>query len=227
MMRKASLLSSYAAASITASGLPSTRRITTWACAPACVRHREARGRRARPTACATSVRSLDSNGGHGAAAFAGEEHDDEPGDHDPTNAAVRSRSLDWIRRVVVGYNFCPFAGRPLREGRLRVSVVRGDDDEHVAAAVAWELVARSDAARPGTTVVVAPDYRPSDFEGYMLLVQRLQEDVVEEHGLEGLVQIAPFHPRFEFAGSGPEGVDNFTNRSPYPMFHILRCVVC
>ena len=49
-----------------------------------------------------------------------------------------------------------------------------------------------------------------------------IEDDVMEEHDLHGLVQIAPFHPKFAFAGSG-DGIDNYTNRSPYPMFHILR----
>merc|ERR1711971_7502 len=49
------------------------------------------------------------------------------------------------------------------------------------------------------------------------------EEDVMDEHDLHGLVQIAPFHPQFEFNGSGSNGIDNFTNRSPYPMFHIIR----
>ena len=66
------------------------------------------------------------------------------------------------------------------------------------------------------TTVVVAPEYYPEE------LIE-VEDDVMEKYELHGLVQIAPIHPMFEFAGSGKDGVDNYINRSPYPMFHILR----
>ena len=100
---------------------------------------------------------------------------------------------------------------------------MRGSDDEYVAAAVVYELISRSDEKHEGTTVVVAPDFYPDDFERYLDVVQYIEDNVMEEHELHGLVQIAPFHPKFVFSGSGEEGVDNLTNRSPYPMFHILR----
>jgi hypothetical protein len=91
-----------------------------------------------------------------------------------------------------------------------------------IASTVLYEMIAQTE--RPGTTVVIAPEYYPQDFEQYMTLVQYLEEDVVEENDdLRGVVQIAPFHPMFQFEGSGPSGVDNYTNRSPYPMFHVLR----
>jgi len=142
---------------------------------------------------------------------------------YQPADDAIIARSMEWIERVVIGYNLCPFAERPLKENKLKVEVVRGSDPEDVASTVVYELVARSDESQPGTTVVVAPEYFPDDFAQYMSLVQYIEDDVMEEHELDGLVQIAPFHPSFEFAGSGAEGIDNFTNRSPYPMFHILR----
>lgn len=155
-----------------------------------------------------------------------GAEDDDDDDEADsynyqPSNEVIISESMDWIKKVVIGYNLCPFAERPLRENKLKVSVVRGNNDQHVAAAVVYELIARSD--QPGTTVVVAPEYYPDDFRKYFSLVQLLEDDVMEEHELDGIVQIAPFHPLFEFGGSGAEGIDNYTNRSPYPMFHILR----
>ncbi|KAL7532222.1 hypothetical protein ACHAXR_004497 [Thalassiosira sp. AJA248-18] len=154
------------------------------------------------------------------------EEEEEEAGSHNnyqPTDNVIKSRTLDWIKKVVIGYNLCPFAERPLREDKLKVSVVRGSDDEYVASAVVYELIARSEESQSGTTVVVAPEYYPDDFVGYMNLVQWIEDNIFDEHELDGLVQIAPFHPKFEFAGSGNEGIDNFTNRSPYPMFHILR----
>ncbi len=143
---------------------------------------------------------------------------------YSPSDDIIESTSLAWITKVVIGYNLCPFAERPLRENKLRVSVVRGNDDHTVAAAVAYELLARSDESQHGTTsVVVAPEYHPTDFNAYLSLIQFIEDGVMEEHDLHGVVQIAPFHPQFEFEGSGSDGMDNYTNRSPYPMFHIIR----
>jgi len=162
------------------------------------------------------------------------EQHDDETDKdtiegevtldpEDLENEEIKETTLNWIKKVVIGLNLCPFAEKPLRQNQLKVIVVRGDDDETVAAAVVYELISRSDEKQDGTTVVVAPEFYPDDFERYMDLVQYIEDDVMEEHDLHGLVQIAPFHPKFAFAGSGEDGIDNYTNRSPFPMFHILR----
>ena len=153
-------------------------------------------------------------------------EDDDEVADdynYTPKNDEIESTSVEWIKKVVIGYNLCPFADKPLRENKLKASIVRGDNDQHVAAAVVYELIARSDENQHGTTIVIAPEYYPNDFHAYMSLVQYIEEDVMDEHDLHGVVQLAPFHPQFEFEGSGVDGIDNYTNRSPYPMFHILR----
>jgi hypothetical protein len=141
---------------------------------------------------------------------------------YSPDDDVVKSQTMNWIRKVVIGYNLCPFAAQPLRENRLNVSIVRGNDPELIAATVLHEMIFHLE--KPGTTVVVAPEYYPDDFELYMSLVQYLEEEVIDENDdLRGEVQIAPFHPLFQFEGSGSDGVDNYTNRSPYPMFHILR----
>jgi len=142
---------------------------------------------------------------------------------YETKNDAIKAKSMDWIKKVVIGYNLCPFAERPLKNDKLKISVVRGNDEEYVAAAVVYELVARSDESLSGTTVVVAPEFHPDDFNRYMNTLHYIEDDFMDEHDLHGIVQIAPFHPKFEFAGSGEDGVDNYTNRSPYPMFHILR----
>lgn len=141
---------------------------------------------------------------------------------YNPSDEFVTKSTMDWIRNVVIGYNLCPFAEKPLKENNLYVSVVRGNDDEGVASTVLHEMIHHS--VNPGTTVVVAPEYYPDDFEKFMNLVEYLQDEFLEENeDLRGEVQIAPFHPLFQFEGSGSDGADNYTNRSPYPMFHVLR----
>ena len=151
------------------------------------------------------------------------EGEEDEAGllDYQPSDNVIKLRSMDWIERVVVGLNFCPFAERLLREGRLKVTVARGDDGERVTTAVSYELGVRSVLSRLTTPVVVAPEYHPDDFERCMSLVQYVANNVKVVH-LHVLVQILSFHPMFEFTDSGKEGVDKYTNRSPNLMFHIL-----
>lgn len=145
---------------------------------------------------------------------------------HDLPDSVVRSQTLDWIKQVVIGLNLCPFAASPLASNKLTIETIRGHDAESIAAAVLLELILRVD--NPGTTVVVAPECSPDDFETYLQVLDFI-EGIMEEHELVGKVQVAPFHPLFEFGRSGDgedddaEGIDNYTNRSPFPMFHVLR----
>jgi hypothetical protein len=132
----------------------------------------------------------------------------------------IRENTQAWLKRVVIGMNLCPFAERPSREGKLKIEVIRGNDEEVIFMHVLTELMKRQDS--PGTTLLVCPECYPDDFENYLGMVSWIENDLMDED-LAEKVQIAPFHPLFQFEGSGPEAVDNWTNRSPYPIFHILR----
>ena len=131
----------------------------------------------------------------------------------------IEENTKDWVRRVVVGWNLCPFAEKPLREGNLDIEIVRGRDEKMILSTVLSASLSRSD--NPGTTIVVAPECCPDNFRGYLEFVETLQEDLFPEYDLTGIVQIAPFHPLFEFEDS--DGADTYTNKSPHPMFHALR----
>lgn len=148
-----------------------------------------------------------------------------------------RDRTLAWVRNVVVGLNLCPFAEKPLLQQRLHVVTVDGvslddksnnknnSENEHREAIV--QMVATEGERlvhSPGTTLVVCPDCFPTDFESFMDVVQSVETMMAKEKGWEGILQVAPFHPRFQFAGSTHyTDPDNRTNQSPYPMIHILR----
>jgi hypothetical protein len=140
------------------------------------------------------------------------DQHDDD--------AVVRQRTLRWLEEVVIGMSLCPFADRPHREGRVAVDVCRDGDDGSVAGAVLAECARRREA--PGTTLVVCPVCHPRDFRSYLGVV-RMVEDGLQEGGLAEGIQVAPFHPEFVFEGSSESSPDNWTNRSPYPTFHVLR----
>jgi hypothetical protein len=137
-------------------------------------------------------------------------------------DANVQEETMMWLRRVVIGLNLCPFAEKPLREKLIRTRVVRGDDDEIILSAVFDELVARADS--PGTTLIICPECHPESFELYLNILHLIEEGLIkDDETFEGIVQVAAFHPHFQFEGSEPDDVDNWTNRSPYPLFHILR----
>ena len=139
------------------------------------------------------------------------------------TKAAAIQRTHDWIARFVVGLNLCPFAGHPLAKGRVRIVATLSDTLPDLVQLLTQEmatLVSRS-PTEVETTLVVHPhvltdflDY--NDFLGFA-------EQLLVDFGLTGEVQIASFHPQYQFAHLRPDQVENYTNRSPYPMLHLLR----
>ena len=131
----------------------------------------------------------------------------------------IEQTTLSWVQRVVIGWNLCPFADHPYKSDQLDIRVIRGTDDDTVMAFLLDEAFVREN--RPGTTLVVAPECHPHDFESFLDMVAAA-EIFLEEKELGQ--QIAPFHPLFEFGDDTSEGgVGAYTNRSPYPTFHLLR----
>jgi hypothetical protein len=140
----------------------------------------------------------------------------------DPTHT-VTAATRRWIADVVIGLNLCPFARRPFDADRIRYAVSDATDESHLVAALDAELTLL--VATPRTEIETSllilpyalPDFRDfNDFVG-------VAEQHVESRGLTGVVQLATFHPRYQFADTDPEAVENYTNRSPYPMLHLLR----
>jgi hypothetical protein len=82
-------------------------------------------------------------------------------------------------------------------------------------------FLAAADPEAVDTTLLIHPTLLPDflDFNDFM----QLAEAAVDEHGLEGVIQIASFHPQFQFEGTGPDDIGNFTNRAPFPTLHLLR----
>jgi hypothetical protein len=139
-----------------------------------------------------------------------------------PDDAVVKEETLNWLRRVVIGLNLCPFAERPLRQDAVHIDIVRGNDDEEILSKVFDQLLVRT--TQPGTTLVVCPECYPTEFESYLDVLELIETGIIKDDAtFEGVVQVAPFHPLFQFEGSEPDSIDNWTNRSPYPLFHILR----
>ena len=128
-----------------------------------------------------------------------------------------------WLERAVVGLNLCPFAKAVLVKNQVHFACTSSDDPEGILQDFARELDAlvALDATERDTTLLVIPRGM-EDFLSFHDLAARA-ERLVRKRGLEGVVQVASFHPRFVFAGTDEDDITNATNRAPYPTLHLLR----
>ena len=140
-----------------------------------------------------------------------------------PARAEVERKTLAWVKDFVVGLNLCPFARPLLASEALRVTVCEANDDEGVAAALLDEiqLIQKASESEVATTLVVFPNALQG-FDGYLAFLDGAQQ-LLEEMGLLGVLQLASFHPDYQFAGEPIEAASHFTNRAPFPMIHVLR----
>ncbi len=133
----------------------------------------------------------------------------------------VEARTLEWVNRVVVGLNLCPFASPVIKSGQL---LIHSEPDSDVAG-VLTTLVAQCDrvqqSAESATLLLVLPNGF-EHFDDYLDLVA-LAEALLEDIGLEGVLQLATFHPDYQFSETEIDDAANYTNRSPFPMLHILQ----
>jgi len=142
--------------------------------------------------------------------------------DHLDEQAAINA-TRGWVAGVVIGLNLCPFAHRVSEAGRIRYAATGAEDEEGLLAALGTELAALAAAPRSAveTTLLIHPRALTtfSDFNDFLPEAERL----VRRVGLRGVIQVVGFHPAYRFAGTPPEAAENYTNRSPHPMLHLLR----
>ncbi|APD13587.1 DUF1415 domain-containing protein [Pandoraea pulmonicola] len=136
---------------------------------------------------------------------------------------AVIAATRHWLTRAVIGLNLCPFAKAVHVKDQIRYVVSAAADMEGVLLDLERELqtLAHADPQALDTTLLIVPSAL-LDFHEYndaLFFAQRL----LKQMGLEGELQIASFHPDYQFEGTAPEDVENYTNRSPYPILHLLR----
>lgn len=137
------------------------------------------------------------------------------------------SRILDrtrlWISSVVIGLNLCPFARRVFDGARIRYVVTAAEDVPALLATLSDELVTLVDTpiAEAETTLIIHPLVL-GDFSAYNEFLS-LAEHNIRALGFQGVIQLASFHPEYQFAGTAPDAVENYSNRSPYQMLHLLR----
>ncbi len=127
----------------------------------------------------------------------------------------------NWIKSVVVACNFCPFAAKELLRKSIRYVVMPAFSAEESLEKLSEELQFLDNQADIETTFLIFPEGF-ANFEAYLDLVE-WAEELVEDLDYEGIYQIASFHPEYCFEGAAENDPANYTNRSPYPMLHILR----
>ncbi|MFM0207973.1 DUF1415 domain-containing protein [Paraburkholderia sediminicola] len=138
---------------------------------------------------------------------------------HDAVIAATRH----WLTEAVIGLNLCPFAKAVHVKGQIRYAVSDAVDTEGVLTDLETEIQALV-AANPemvDTTLLVIP-HALGDFLDYndcLFFAERM----IKQRRVEGVIQIASFHPQYQFEGSELDDIENYTNRAPYPIFHLLR----
>ncbi len=128
-----------------------------------------------------------------------------------------------WLEKAVIGLNLCPFA-RPAYAGdRIRYAVSAATSEQALLADLERELETLAEASPTGieTTLLIHPQVL-GDFLDYNDFLE-VAEAAIIALDLEGIIQVASFHPDYQFADTGADDISNFTNRSPYPTLHLLR----
>lgn len=140
-----------------------------------------------------------------------------------PSDEQVLAEMRHWIEQAVIGLNLCPFAKSVYVKNQVRIVVSHARHLDAFLDDLDRELVLLRDtpADEIDTTLLVHPSLFPDFFVFNDFL--NVVDEVVEEHELDGEIQVAPFHPAFQFEGTEPEDADNLTNQAPYPTLHLLR----
>jgi hypothetical protein len=135
----------------------------------------------------------------------------------------IVARTSAWVERVVIGLGLCPFAKAVQSKGQVRYVLSQAETTQALLDDLKVELLtlAAADATQVDTTLLIHPRVLGDflDYNDFLSEADALLEDVQ----LEGVLQIASFHPDYCFADSTPDDPANLTNRSPYPLLHLLR----
>jgi uncharacterized protein len=139
------------------------------------------------------------------------------------TDDEVLQQTRHWLEKAVIGLNLCPFAKAVYVKNQVRlvVSQARHADDLLEELDRELDLLVATPAEQIDTTLLIHPTLFDDflDFNDFL----EVAEGVLDEHGLEGVIQLASFHPQFQFDGSEPDDIGNYSNRAPFSILHLLR----
>ncbi|MFW9713479.1 DUF1415 domain-containing protein [Vibrio parahaemolyticus] len=136
---------------------------------------------------------------------------------------AITQQVDQWLNDVVIGLNLCPFAAKPQRNKQIKIFVSEATQEEALLEDILLQLIELSttEPEKLETTLVVVPNML-QDFWDYNFCIDWV-EALIKQQDWEGIFQVATFHPDYCFGGAEPEDDENLTNRSPYPIFHLIR----
>lgn len=139
------------------------------------------------------------------------------------TSEEIIAATRNWLEKAVIGLDLCPFARAVYVRDQVRFVVSEAETPEALLADLVSELrtLSAADPEAIDTTLLIHPRVL-EDFLDYNDFLD-VAEAAVAELGLEGEIQVASFHPQYQFADTEPDDVENYTNRSPYPILHLLR----
>ena len=134
---------------------------------------------------------------------------------------AVELCTRRWIKEFVIERNLCPFARREWERDTIRYRLYLGCSSDDLLAVIDEECSLLDVNAYTETTMIIVPNMLQDflDFNDFLGSC----EELINSTSREGVYQVASFHPRYQFAGTEPDDAENYTNRSPYPMLHLLR----
>lgn len=135
--------------------------------------------------------------------------------------STIISQTQNWIQKIVIGSNFCPFASREFINKTIHYQVDESGDTATCLEQLIKECERLDHQAEIATTLLILPKGF-EDFEAYLDLVW-MAEALLADQGYEGVYQVASFHPDYCFEGTNPDDASNYTNKSIYPMLHLLR----
>ncbi|XOV82723.1 MAG: DUF1415 domain-containing protein [bacterium] len=126
-----------------------------------------------------------------------------------------------WLNQFVIGLNLCPFARRVAVQGGIRYKVTDASTEAQLSAALEDELNLLLSNPAIETTLLIHPQVLDEfyDYNDYLSVV----EDMLQQSTFDGVFQVASFHPDYQFAGTHPDDAENYSNRTPYPLLHLLR----
>jgi len=135
----------------------------------------------------------------------------------------IISQTQDWLTQAVIGLNLCPFAKSVHVKEQIRYVVSEAETPEALLEDLINELtiLRDTDPEQLDTTLLIHPKVL-GDFEDFNDFLD-VVDAAVEDMELDGELQVASFHPQYQFEGSEPEDIENYTNRTPYPTLHLLR----
>lgn len=129
--------------------------------------------------------------------------------------------TLQWVDDIVIAHNFCPFAKYVRTPNKIRCEEINGEAGE-ILETLYDEMLHLDNNEATATTLLVLTHPSLARFDEYLDILA-ISEKMLQDWGFSGRYQLASFHPNYIFEGSSSEDSENYTNRSPYPLFHLIR----